>query len=109
MEYTWKIDHISVKNSGDLQDAVFRVHWWKSGVDEDGNEGRYYGASQFDLSNLDPETFVPFDEITEDIMLGWITSSITAEIEMHHNAMIQKAIDDSKNPERVLQAPWLNS
>lgn len=109
MEYTWKIDHISVKNAGDLKDAVYRVHWFKMGTDEEGNTGRFYGATEFDHSTLDPDAFVPFDEITEELMISWIQSKITPELDDHYNNLIAKDLEGRKNPERAVMAPWVTA
>ena len=107
MIYTWKVTGIKTRNEGDYQNAVVQTYWTKTGTDEDGNEGVFNGATPFTTTTM-PEgaTFVPFAELTEEIVLGWIKAAVVG-YEDHINEQIQKQIDQKKAPVEEPTLPWV--
>lgn len=107
MIYTWKVTGIKTRNEGDYQNAVVQTYWTKTGTDEDGNEGVFNGATPFTTTTM-PEgsTFVPFAELTEEIVLGWIKAAVVS-YEDHINEQIQKQIDQKKAPVEEPTLPWV--
>jgi len=92
--YTWKLTSLKKKNSGSHNGVVFQTYWQKTGTDENGNTGLFAGATPFDPTQVNPENFVAFDQLTEATVLGWIQSVQTVHYEQHINDQIQKQIDD---------------
>jgi len=104
MTYTWKIIEVKTVDTGSVVDAVIQTSWEKIGTDESGNEGIFSGATPFLQSSNNPEDFVPYAQLTEEIVLGWIQNVVVGENEEHVNNHIQKQIDDKniKTP----NLPW---
>lgn len=109
MTYTWKITNIAVKDSGSLKNVVVQTHWQKIGKDEDGYEGIYLGATPFDISQVNPDSFINAEDLTEEQVLGWIKARIASSdiYEARINKEIQNMIDDKKNVTRPYSPSWL--
>ena len=106
MIYTWKVTGIKTRNEGEYQSVVVQTYWTKTGTDEDGNEGVFSGATPFTTSTM-PEgsTFVPFSELTEEVVLDWIKAAVVG-YENHIDEQIQKQIDQKKAPIEEQTFPW---
>lgn len=106
--YTWEITGIKLRDEFDHADAVVQTYWKKTGTDANGNEGSFSGATPFSSENT--ENFVPFEQLTEETVLGWIKSVVVGSYEEHVNGMIQKEIDEKANPIKEVESfPWNNS
>jgi len=98
MNYTWEITGIKRKNTSDLSNVIVQTYWKKVGTDEDGNQGTFSGATPFDLSTVDPDNFVEYEDLTEEMVLSWIQSVVVGGYEDHVNGVIAKQIEDQVNP-----------
>lgn len=110
--YTWKLTGLKKVDSATLSGIVFQTYWKKIGTDEDGNEGTFTGATPLDPTSVDPNNFVPFESLTEEIVLNWIKSKVTGSYEQHVNEQIAKQINLLKRPEveiREDQFPWAST
>ena len=105
--YTWKVTGVKTKTEDGNQDAVVQTYWTKTGRDEDGHEGTFSGATPFTSLNMPAgSTFVPFAELTEATVLGWIQAVVVDGYEEHVNAQIAKQIDEKHNPVTEAALPW---
>lgn len=109
MTYTWKVTGIKVRdevnaNGETLPKAVCQTYWNKVGVDSNGNEGTFSGATPFTAANIPADQFVPFDQLTEEVVLGWIKAIVVGGYEVHVNGMIAKQIADKSITEQSM--PW---
>jgi len=93
MTYTWKITGVKTVDTDSVTDAVVQTYWEKVGTDEDGNQGTFSGATPFLQSSINPENFVPYEELTEEIVLEWIQNIVIGSYEEHVNEHIQKQIN----------------
>lgn len=105
--YTWKITGLRVKDEGNLTNAVVQTYWTKTGVDENGNEGTFSGATPFTV-NPDDESgpFIPFEQLTEEDVLSWIKTVVVGSYEEHVNSKIKEQIEAKKNPIIDAKLPW---
>ena len=86
-------------------DVVYNVHWIVTGVsDQVDAEGKPYSAQNIGtqgLSTSEITDFIPFDELTNDEVVGWTKTAMgdieVAEIEKN----IQKQINSLITPESV--------
>lgn len=90
--YTWKVTGVKTLNQGSNADAVVQTYWKKIGTDEQGNTGEFTGATPFDASNVPADKFVPFDQLTEEVVIGWIKGVVTGTYEKHVNDQIAKGL-----------------
>lgn len=104
MTHTWKITKIKTVDTENVTDAVVQTYWQKIGTDENGNEGIFTGATPFLQSSINPETFVPYAQLTEQTIIGWIQNVVVGSYAEYVNDQIQKQIDAKsiKTPE----LPW---
>lgn len=110
LTYTWQLFSIKTENvSEELQQAVVHAKWRKTGTDEDGNVGMFDGACRFSVANVTPETFIPYDQLSEEIVLGWVQDILNRGGMDRVDQNIQKQIDESKNPPFETQLPWANN
>jgi hypothetical protein len=110
MNYTWEITGIKRKNTSDLSNVIVQTYWKKVGTDEDGNQGTFSGATPFDLSTVDPDNFVEYEDLTEEMVLSWIQSVVVGGYEDHVNGVIAKQIEDQVNPvteDNGNSLPWV--
>lgn len=110
MNYTWKLTGLKRKDSSNLKNIIVQTYWEKIGTDDKGNVGSFYGATPFDLSSVDPNNFIAYEDLTEEIIIGWIQSVVVGLYEDHVNAQIQKQIDEIAHPttEVTSDFPWEN-
>jgi hypothetical protein len=105
MTYTWRVKGVKTVDAEGVENAVVQTYWEKIGTDENGNEGTFSGATPFAQSSINAENFIPFEELTEEIVLGWIQGVVVGSYEDHVNAQIQKQIDLKVVKEPTL--PWV--
>ena len=104
--YTWEVTGVKVKNEGDHTDAVVQTYWKKIGTDENGNVGSFSGATPFSAADVAAEDFVAFNDLTQDIVLGWIQAEVVDGYEEHVNGKIQEQIDEQVTPITEPELPW---
>jgi hypothetical protein len=105
--YTWKITSLKTKDVGNKLSAIVQTYWQIVGTDENGNEGTFSGATPFTVDPTDDSgPFVPFNELTETIVLDWIKTIVVGGYEEHVNNQIQKQINEKINPITEKQMPW---
>ena len=109
LTYTWKVTGLKtrdeVNDEGEtLRNAVVQTYWQKIGTDAKGNEGTFSGATPFTAKDVPVGEFVPFAELTEEAVIGWIQAVVVDGYEEHVNGMIQKQIDDKTVTDAKL--PW---
>lgn len=105
--YTWKVVGLRKKNVGDLSDVVIGVRWTKIGTDENGNFGKWNGVTHLLSADVDPNNFVDFSNLTEEIVLSWVKPTVVGQYEQHIREVIEKEIARQKNPEvEVTELPW---
>lgn len=104
-EYTWSIAQLDCypEHEGHT-DVVFTAHWRLNRVDGE-HAGSVYGTQSL---TLDPDaTFVPFADLTEAQVIGWVQAAMGEEQVAAHEAAVAAQIDALINPPVVRPAlPW---
>lgn len=84
-------------------DYVVNVLWEVAGVD-----GEYTtaigGNTTFDSSQA-PETFIPYDQLTQAIVIGWIPEDVMANAQACVQKMINSMITPPVSPANT-PLPW---
>lgn len=105
--FTWTITAMDEYPELDgEQDVVFNVHWTCSGTQVDGEttyNGSVYSTQGVTVDSSEP--FTPYNQLTQDQVLGWIwTSGVDKDAT---EAAVQQQIDNQINPPVVsLPLPW---
>ena len=97
--YDWNCKTVDVhpQEEGET-DVVYNVHWIVTGTEGD------YTATSIGTQTVavDPETpFIPFDELTNEVVVGWCKEAMGEEQVAQIEATIAAAIEDQINPSSV--------
>ena len=103
--YTWAVTGMKVTTVGSEADYVVQTYWTKTGTDENGNTGTFSGATPLD-PNPDQPDFIPYDQLTQEIVLGWIQPVVTGGYEEHVNGVIAEQIAAKIDPVTQPPLPW---
>ena len=114
LSYTWSITSLKVRDEvnkdGDtLPNAVVQTYWKVTGVDENGNEGQFSGATPFTAANVPAGSFKPFEELQEADVVGWIEAVVNADpaYKAHIDEQIRRMIDANATTEKAAsELPW---
>ena len=95
---TWKIDELERETADGY---VFAAHY--TVIAEDGTYKSFAkGSIGFDK----PETLVPFADLTEETVVGWVKEKLTAEKVTDVEAALQARLDEQANPTKATGKPW---
>ena len=99
----WKVNNLEyvVADGG-----VVNVHWASMGSTEDNVSAFDGGKTQFeyDASSSD---FVPLEDLTEEVVLGWVKDSLGEEtIKVIEDSLTDK-VNEQLNPTTKSGLPWV--
>lgn len=116
LTYNWSLKTLKKQNLPALgvEGAVIQTHWELEGVDEEGNVGRFSGATPFDPTKVDPDNFTSYENLTEAQVLGWIQEVVNTNpgYKQHIEERIQQQIDAVKTPVEEVSGntfPWFSN
>ena len=88
---------------GDLQNVVTRVRYNYVGVDENGIEGTFAGATPMPVPE-DTENYIPFDQLQPENVVAWLEA---VSDKVHMQERITKQIEAQINPKyEPVPSPW---
>ena len=100
LTYDWKLIGLKKQDSDNVNEAIVGTNWKITATDEDGNVGTFTGATPFSISTINTGSFVPYHELTEEIVLGWVKNHVSGSgptnYMEHINKQIQKEIVATK-------------
>lgn len=113
--YEWKIKNLKkAVNANDLSDVIIGTQWIVTAVNENGYSASFNGATPFKVADVDPNNFTPFEDLTEETVIGWIKNVVsgsnpTTNYWDHINGQIEKEITKNTQVHVELLAgdlPW---
>lgn len=107
--YSWQLTGMRRRDTSSLSGVVYQTYWRKMGVNENGVYGEFSGATAFEPSQVNPNEFVPYSQLTESTVLGWVQSAITEDYAEHIDVTIQREIDRKVENDRdatIGSFPW---
>ncbi len=109
MDYTWAVTGMTSVNTTVESNVIMNVRWTLTGTDAEGLEGVFNGATPLTINDIDPATFVPYDQLTQSLVLSWVQPIVenNEEYWKHINEQINNKITFKKqqvNPDIPL--PW---
>jgi hypothetical protein len=97
--FTWKISQLEREVSDGF---VYTAHYVIDASDSSYNAGAY-GSIGLER----PETeLIPFDSLTEEIVVGWVKEKLTAEKVSEVEAALQSQLDEKHAPSKAAGVPW---
>lgn len=94
MEITWKINQLEHNTANDF---VTTAHWTCSGTDGD------FSGSVYASCSFDGEPSVPYEQLTEATVLGWVWQSVDKEAT---ETAVAAKIAEQKAPKVASGFPW---
>jgi hypothetical protein len=88
-----------------VDDGFVVVVDWSCTASATGVNGAYYGGQTTYKNDPTESGFIPYDQLTQDIVLGWVYTGLgdqKAEIEATLTAKVQKQL----NPTTTTGVPW---
>jgi hypothetical protein len=106
LTYNWNFNPLeSYPTASGQTDVVFQVHWQVKAT-TGSYTARTIGVQQ--VQYISESVFIPFNELTFDIVYGWVTSSMGEEYYNNITASLIQQIETKLNPPVLIQqAPWL--
>lgn len=102
--YTWNCKTVDVYPSYESQtDVVYNVHWILNGEsDQQDSEGNNYKARVYNTQELTLDDvgsgFIPFADLTNATVTGWVETALGAEEVAHLKSIIDSIIAEQVNP-----------
>ena len=88
MEYTWAVTGIKHNQ----EQSVVQTYWTKTGTDAEGNTGTFSGATPFENADPSADGYIPFSDLTEADVIGWVQAVVVDGYADHVEEQIQKQI-----------------
>lgn len=103
---TWGISQLTCYPEYQGQpDVVCQVHWTLTADDAEGHTASVYGSVGVDLS--DEATFVPYNELTPEIVIGWVKEALGEEQVAEYEAGVVSVLEQQIAPVVVNRPlPW---
>ena len=92
--YVWTIDAMYTVQQPD-PNYVVNVLWTLTG-DQNGTVASISGNTQFDSQQSSP--FIPYDQLTQDIVVGWVQAALGPDGIANYEANVQGQINSILNP-----------
>jgi hypothetical protein len=84
---------------------VTTAHWRVSKTDGAAT-GSVYGTISLPHKDHNDPTFIPYDDLTEEIVIGWVKDEMGANQVAAYEAAVQGQIDAQINPTHASGLPW---
>jgi hypothetical protein len=98
--FTWNIANLERETSDGY---VYTAHYTVNAVSEDG----VYSAGAYGSLGLERgDTLVPFADLTEATVVGWVKEKLTAEKVTEIEAALQAQLDEQRQPTKAGGLPW---
>jgi len=95
-QFQWKINQMVRKTDNNF---VFNIFYSATAIDEN-----YVAENSGTIGyQQKEEIFIPFEELTEDIVLQWVYDSVGKQ---KIESFLQNQIEAKKNPEQKSGLPW---
>jgi hypothetical protein len=94
---TWTIVSLERKPADGF---VTTAHWTCSDVDGEFS-GSIYGSIVFD-----GELVTPYEQLTEEVVIGWVKAAMGEETVAAHEAFVADQIAQAKEPAVATGTPW---
>ena len=98
---TWAVNNMTRV----VDDGFVVVVDWSCTASATGVQGAFYGGQSTYTNDPSEPGFIPYDQLTEEIVLGWVYTGLgdqKAEIEATLTAKVEKQL----NPTTAQGVPW---
>lgn len=111
VSYSWKITQLTKKPSvSDLDNVVVHCRWELTGTESTtGTTGTFNGATPLELDPDNTGSFVAYEDLTSDIIVGWLENIVVDTYWDHVTEVIAEQIAKTDDPEEEVAEdalPW---
>jgi hypothetical protein len=96
--FTWNIANLERETSDGY---VYTAHYTVNAADDTYSSGAY-GSLGLERG----DTLVPFADLTEATVVGWVKEKLTAEKVTEIEAALQTQLDEQRQPTKAGGLPW---
>jgi hypothetical protein len=96
--FTWAIANLERETADGY---VFTAHYTVNA-----NDGTYSSGAYGSLGFERPDNLIPFSELTEATVVGWVKEHFGAEKVAEIEAALQAQIDEQRAPSKASGVPW---
>jgi hypothetical protein len=98
--FTWRVANLERETSDGY---VYTAHYTI-----DANDGTYSAGAYGSLGLERPEEdeMIPFAQLTEEIVVGWVKEKLTEEKVEEVEAALQAQLDEQHSPSKAVGLPW---
>lgn len=98
--YTWKITDLERK----IADGFVEIAHWRLYCSEGDHSVNTYGSVNLDR----PDTLIPYEDLTEDVVISWVEASIGEGMVADMKTNLSNEVDLLVTPENTFGKPWNN-
>ena len=96
--FTWAIANLERETADGF---VFTAHYTVEAKDDTYSAGAF-GSIGFER----PENLIPFADLTEDTVVGWVKEAMGDEKVANVESALQGQLDEQRHPTRASGVPW---
>lgn len=89
-----------------LPECCVTVAHWRVSKTDGAATGSCYGTISFPHKDHNDPTFIPYEDLTEEIVIGWVKDEMGANQVAAYEAAVQGQIDAQVNPSTASGTPW---
>ena len=97
-EFAWKVAQLERETEDGF---VFTVHYTINADD-----GTYTSGAYGSLGLERPDNLIPFSQLTEEVVIGWVKEKFGEEKVAEIEAALQAQLDEQHNPSKTSGVPW---
>lgn len=96
--FSWKITNLDRETQDDF---AYKAHYTISASD-----GTYESSAYGNLGLDRPDDLIPFDQLTEEVVVGWVKDKFGYEKVAEIEIALQAQIDEKRSPTKASGVPW---
>lgn len=96
--FTWHIANLERETDDGF---VFTAHYMI-----DANDGTYSAGAYGSVGFERPDNLIPFADLTEEIVVGWVKDHFGAEKVTEIETALQAQLDEQRHPSKASGVPW---
>lgn len=105
LTYTMRIDRLDKKTENAVSNVILRVLWTRIGTNENNVSAGFQGLSTFDLSAIDANAFVAYEDLTEAKVIEWVLTD--SQIEGTESVILQRIAEQAIDRVMPDAFPWI--
>lgn len=90
--YILAITKLETENYSSFSNVAVQVNWDYTGTNENGISGTCNGRTILTFDSIDPITFVPYDQLSEDLVKVWVNNSMDDQTSLYYREFAEAQV-----------------